>query len=259
MIDRPFYKTRAKANLHGKWIVAALIAVVLMIALGEEVINFDMYSENPVNFEQVDQNSVNDAIGYLPMDNALWGLISNVTLPVVTFLFFPIVLLVIAAGLALQAFVMGPLSLGAYRYFRQNDLGEERAEISELLWAFRSPHYMNMVKVLFLMGLKLLGWFLLLIIPGIIKSFEYSMIPYILIRDPGTPSHEVFALTRELTMGRKGALFVLGLSFIGWYLLGSIPFGLGIPFVRAYETQTKAGIFNDWIGDTRPMAADAVY
>lgn len=258
MIDRLFYKTRAKANLHGKWMVAALVAVVLMIALGDEVINFDQYSRNSVNME-MNRNTVQDAAGYLPVNNALWGFLGAISLPVVTLFIIPIVLLVIAAGLALQAFVMGPLSLGAYRYFRQNDLGEERADISELLWAFRSPHYMNMVKVMFLMGLKLLGWYLLLIIPGVIKSYEYSMIPYILIRDPGLGSAEVFALTRELTQGRKGALFVLDLSFIGWFILGSIPFGLGVPFVRAYETQTKAGIFNDWIGDTRPTAAGSGY
>lgn len=258
MIDRTFYKTRAKANLHGKWIVAALIAVVLMISLGEEIVSFDMYSSNQINME-VNQDTIYDALDYLPMDNALLGFFSILAMPLASLLFIPVILFVAFAGLALQAFVMGPLSLGAYRYFRQNDLGEERTEISELLWAFKSPHYMNMVKVMFLMGLKILGWTLLFVIPGIVKSYEYSMIPYLLIREPSTSSAEVFALTRELTLGRKGALFVLDLSFIGWSILGAIPFGLGIPFVRAYETQTKVGIFNYWIGDTRPLAGDPVY
>lgn len=260
MIDRLFYKTRAKTNLHGKWIVAALIAVVLMLTAGEEIFRFEMYSGDSFKLEyQLNATSVQDGIDLLPVDNALASFLGRIALPAAALIFIPLTLLIFAAGLALQVFVMGPLSLGAYRYFRQNDLDEGRQDISELLWAFRSPHYRNMVKILFFMTLKLIAWSLLFIIPGIVKSYEYSMIPYILVRNPEMPSGEVFALTRELTLGRKGALFVLDLSFIGWFLVGSIPFGLGVPFVRAYETQTKAGIFNDWVGDTIPSGRDSRY
>lgn len=253
MIDRLFYKTRAKANLNGKWIIAALVAVVLMIATGEQVLRLDMYS-NKSGSADWGSTGLNQAIQSLPTGNAILGNWDFSSLPFVSLFLIPIGLLILAAALALQAFLMGPLSLGAYQYFRQNDLGEGSQDLSQLLWAFRSPHYLNIVKVIFLRDIKLFGWFLLLVIPGIIKSYEYSMIPYLLSRDPALSAQEVFAKTRELTLGRKSALFVLDLSFIGWFILGSIPLGLGTPFVTAYSTQTKSGIFNDWIGDTKPLS-----
>ncbi len=270
MIDRLFYKTRAKVNLKGKWIAAALISVILMLASGNEIIrinsnnnaaNQNMFNNGMMNnlpdyFNNGAQRSLDYITPYVPYGNMMQGSgISNL-IPVFGLIFIPIFIIIIAAGIAFQSFVMGPLALGAYNYFRKNDLNEVRPEIGEILWAFRSPHYLNIVKILFLQNIKLFGWYLLLIVPGIIKSYEYSMIPYILSRNPETPSNEVFASTRDLTLGRKSSLFVLDLSFIGWYILGSIPFGIGTPFVKAYETQTKSGIFNDWIGDTSPIAGD---
>lgn len=261
MIDRVFYKTRAKVNLKGKWIVAALVAIILLVATGQDVIKIDMYNGNrnvqtQTQMQEFFNNGTLDqATEFVPYNNALREMMNRNVFPIVGLFFIPIALLVIAAGIAFQSFLMGPLSLGAFHYFRRNDLGEAKLDISEILWAFRSPHYMNIVKIIFLKNLKLVGWYLLFIIPGIIKSYEYSMIPFILSRDPAISAEDVFAQTRLLTLGKKSSLFVLDLSFIGWYILGSIPLGLGTPFVKAYETQTKSGIFNDWVGDTEPLPA----
>ena len=255
MIDRMFYKTRAKVNLKGKWIVAALVAVVLMVASGQEIINWNVNNGNSTMNPQalINNGAIDRAANFIPYSNIMRELMNRNFLPILGLFLIPIGLMVIAAGIAFQSFVLGPLSLGAYHYFRKNDLGEAKLDITEILWAFRSPHYMNIVKIMFQMNLKLFGWYLLFIFPGIMKSYEYSMIPFILSRDPGIHAAEAFVRTRELTQGRKYSLFMLDLSFIGWSILGSIPFGLGIPFVQAYETQTKSGIFNDWIGDTEAV------
>lgn len=256
MIDRLFYKTRAKVNLKGKWIVAALVAFILLFATGQESVSFKMNdNRTTINVQDIVGNGTIDRVThFVPYGNVIQEMLSRNVIPIASLFVISIILMVIAAGLALGAFVLEPLALGAYQYFRKNDLGEAKLDIHEILWAFRSPHYLNIVKITFLKNIKLFGWFLLLVIPGIIKSYEYSMLPFILSRDPGISATDAFAKTRELTLGRKSNLFVLDLSFIGWYLLGSIPFGLGTPFVKAYETQTKSGVFNDWIGDTEPLA-----
>lgn len=250
MIDRLFYKTRAKVNLKGKWLIAALVGLVLLISTGNDVFNFKFGSNSNNNHSGFSNDMMNQAADLVPFG----GVISVFRENVLPFLgiFLPIFLIMLAAGIAFQAFVMGPLSLGAYQYFRLNDLGEEQADISQFLWAFRSRSYLNIVKILFLVNLKLILWSLLFIVPGIVKAYEYSMIPYLLSRDPGMSADEAFAQTRFLTLGKKSSLFILDLSFLGWGFLGALAFGLGTPFVKAYETQTKAGIFNDWIGDTAP-------
>ena len=65
-------------------------------------------------------------------------------------------------------------------------------------------------------------WSLLLIVPGVIKYYEYRMIPYILSENPGIDSKEAFTMSKNLMDGNKWAVFVLDLSFLGWALLASL-------------------------------------
>lgn len=128
------------------------------------------------------------------------------------------VILGLILGLAFLIFLTNPIMVGVIRFFVRSASGE-KAKLGEVFYAFRSGHYLNIVKVMFIRDIKLFLWGLLLLIPGIVKSYEYIMIPFILSEDPGMDSQEVFRLTREMTYGDKGNIFLLYLSFIGWYLL----------------------------------------
>lgn len=66
-------------------------------------------------------------------------------------------------------------------------------------------------------------WSLLLLIPGIIKALEYSMVPFILADNPYIPGSRAREISRSMTKGEKGAIFVFILSFLGWIILASIP------------------------------------
>ena len=46
-----------------------------------------------------------------------------------------------------------------------------------------------------------------------------------------------------MTYGQKGKIFVLELSFLGWYLLGSLAFGVGTVFVGPYYRATLAELY----------------
>ena len=74
------------------------------------------------------------------------------------------------------------------------------------------------------------------IIPGIIKQYEYMMIPFLLA--------EAFEKSRQMMKGNKWAAFVLDLSFIGWSLLGIITFGLvNIFFAGPYQYLTQSQLY----------------
>lgn len=90
-------------------------------------------------------------------------------------------------------------------------------------------------------------WSLLLIIPGIIKSLSYSMAPYILADNPEMTAREALRASKELMHGKKGKLFYIGLSFIGWYLLGCITMGIGFIWITPYMQTTIAAFYNDAI------------
>ena len=66
------------------------------------------------------------------------------------------------------------------------------------------------------------------------------MIPYLLAENPKMPYQRAFDLSRMMTKGHKMDMFLLDLSFIGWYLLGVLTCGLGIPFVIPYHQAALA-------------------
>jgi uncharacterized membrane protein len=98
-------------------------------------------------------------------------------------------------------------------------------------------------KVTFLVGLYTFLWSLLFIIPGIIKSFSYSMSMYILAENKGKSANECIRESMAMTNGHKMDLFVLGLSFIGWALLCGITFGIASIWVIPYMQTTYANAY----------------
>lgn len=95
-----------------------------------------------------------------------------------------------------------------------------------------------------LKNIKVFLWTLLFVIPGIIKSYEYQMIPYLLAEDPSLSSEEAFARSRHMTMHHKFDMFVLDLSFIGWRILGNLLI-IGNWFVNPYYEGVLAELYLD--------------
>ncbi|NCC67848.1 MAG: DUF975 family protein [Clostridia bacterium] len=67
-------------------------------------------------------------------------------------------------------------------------------------------------------------WSLLLIIPGIIAAYRYRQAFYIMIDHPEMSALECITASKQMMMGHKGELFVMDLSFLGWYILCAVPF-----------------------------------
>ena len=96
-------------------------------------------------------------------------------------------------------------------------------------------------------------WTWLLIIPGIIKAYSYSMTPYI-VKDMVASGKQVSATdginaSKELMKGHKMALFIFDLSFLGWNILAAITCGLGYLWVTPYYQTAKANFYRRIAGD----------
>lgn len=87
-------------------------------------------------------------------------------------------------------------------------------------------------------------WSLLLIIPGIIKMYAYSMAPYILADNPELTAREALSRSKQIMNGHKFDLFVLQLSFFWWYMLAVITLGIGYIYVVPYVNSTTANFYN---------------
>lgn len=156
-------------------------------------------------------------------------------------MFLMIALIALIVSLALSLFVFNPLKVGKVRYFIRNV--NEEASFSDVWSVFTDGNYLNIVKVMLVKDVKLFLWTLLLIIPGIYKGYQYQMIPYILAEDSATSMEDCFDKTKMMTQYQKFDIFVLDLSFIGWYFLGGLFFGIGGIFVDPYKTATDVELY----------------
>lgn len=162
---------------------------------------------------------------------------------VVVVLAFVIIIIGTAIGLVSSAFITNPVDVGTKRFFVKTL--NEKAEVKEVAFVFDS-NYKNVVKILFIRDVKILLWSLLFVIPGVVKSYEYLMIPYLLAENPNLTKEEAFRLSKQMMTGQKWDAFVLGLSFFWWDLLSGITAGIvGTFYVQPYKNLTFAALYEE--------------
>ena len=155
-------------------------------------------------------------------------------------IFYSFISIASILGILYTIFIGNVIVVGKNGYFIKNH--DENPGLGEIFKGFKG-NYLNVVKIMFLMDLKTLLWLLLFIIPGFVKAYEYSMIPYLLAENPNLSASQAFSLSKQMTTGQKMDLFVLDLSFIGWIILGLICCGIGILFVLPYPEATRAEVY----------------
>ena len=95
-------------------------------------------------------------------------------------------------------------------------------------------------------------WTLLFIIPGIVKAYSYSMAYYIKADNPAYTATEAIEVSQRMMRGHKLELFILDLSFIGWYIVGFLCLGVGTFWVSAYHESARAEFYQTLAYET-PM------
>ncbi len=157
---------------------------------------------------------------------------------IIVFLF---VLFLTAICLAVRYFLLVPFEYGCRKFFRKNL--DEPAKLSNIVYVFDS-HYKNVVKTAFMTELFIWLWSLLFFIPGIIKEYEYRLVPYIVSENPMISYKDAQAESKKLMKGNKWKTFILDLSFIGWDILSVCTLGmLEIFFVGPYKASTEAALY----------------
>lgn len=171
--------------------------------------------------------------------------------------FIPVVMIISAivavgsVGLLYSIFAGNIFEVGGCRFFEENS--EHKSRIRLIINGFQNGAYWGNVCTMFFRNLYTFLWTLCLIIPGIVKSFEYKMIAYILAENPQISRKRAFELSRQMMDGQKWDAFVLDLSFIGWNILSIITFGIvGVLYVNPYMNATWAEFYKM----TREMALE---
>ena len=137
-----------------------------------------------------------------------------------------------------------PLSWGLTVSLLRNHR-EESVDLENLFDGFRGGRYTRVFCALFLVNLFTFLWALLLIIPGIMKSFSYALTPYILLDEPELTARQAITRSCEIMQGRRWKLFCLYLSFIGWGILCLLTFGIGFLWLVPYMNASVAAFYED--------------
>ncbi len=158
-----------------------------------------------------------------------------------------IILVILAAAafaiiiaIAVRILVFYSLEVGGRRYFIQS--AQHFDNRGCFRFGFDGRNYTGIISTMFLKDLFNFLW-ALLIIPGIIKFYSYRMAPYILADNPNIGAIRAITLSRNMMRGNKWRMFVLDLSFLGWYLLGTLCLGIGVLFVNPYAFATEAELY----------------
>ena len=258
MWNRKSVKARGKKAFTLNFWKCVLVALILSIVVGSASSGFnggtfpalaDRFDNSDVDTDDVVDEYTDEDMDDVDVDPD--GLTINWNedeeqIPtgvfIAIFLFCVVISLIATAiGLLLKYLLLTPFEFGCRKFFRKNL--DEPARLSNIVYVFDS-HYKNVIKTAFLRDLFIWLWSLLFIIPGIIKAYEYRLVPYIVSENPSMNFKDALAESKKLMMGNKWKTFVLDLSFIGWDLLSGLTLGiLEIFFVGPYKASTDAALY----------------
>ena len=173
---------------------------------------------------------------------AAWGKLSgNWTTAVVAYLIFYLLLSVASYLIVGTLLFAGVLSVGMCVILLQ--ISRSGASGFENLFDGFRKGFGNNVVASILVQLFTFLWSLLFIIPGIIKSYSYSMTYYILADNPDMAPTEAIKASQEMMKGNKWRLFCLDFSYIGWYLLSCLTFGVLLLWIAPYNMMAHAEFY----------------
>ncbi len=272
MWTRTDLKTKAKERLSSNYWKMVLIGLIMSIFLGGHFTPWSSAVSSKINIHNDWYSTPRDFINgfsdgfsisddFFDIDNdiidyyddfendindnmvsfAAKFMMIMILIAVFVFVVMLIAIIIMIIYIPLDIFILNPLYTGCQKFFLKNL--NDNAKVKEICFSFDNG-YMNTVKIMFFKDLFTFLWSLLLVVPGIIKSYEYRMIPYILSENPYIEKEDAFQLSKDIMDGHKFEAFMLDLSFIGWEILSLFTIGLlGIFYVNPYRYQTNAALY----------------
>ena len=142
--------------------------------------------------------------------------------------------------------VLIPLNIGVAQNVLAWSRGEDINKWKVLFGGFNSARiFFKQVGVVVLNTILCALWAILLIVPGIIKGLAYSMYPYVLRDEPDLSVWQTLKKSEAIMKGYKGKLFLMYLSFVGWFILGAFTFGILYIWLTPYVMTSTVKFYDD--------------
>lgn len=203
-------KELAKSQIKGYWGIAILVSFVAWLLIDAFNSTYTVRETGDYILRE-GEYLVKGSVSY-----SIWGLISFI--------------------------LAGPIAVGLANFFLKL-VRKEEVTFNDLFSGFKN--FLNAFLLKLLSNIFIFLWSLLLIIPGIIAAYRYSMAYYIMNDKPDVKPMDAIKKSKEMMVGHKGRLFILILSFIGWGILGIITLGIGFLWIIPYYRLTIANFYED--------------
>ena len=220
-------RSKARALLSGKWLMA-VIAGFLASVLGA----IGGGGSLDLNFSTEDSG-----------DGEIGQLISNLDIPEeIIGALITIISAVVLLGVfySLISFVIGSVVSVGYAQFNLDLVDERDVSVGTLFSRF--GQWKTAIIARLMVSIRVMLWSLLFVIPGIIASYDYAMVSFVLADNPEMSYRDALEESKRLMLGNRWRLFCLEISFIGWAILSLFTLGIGSLFLVPY-TQTSHAVF----------------
>lgn len=176
-----------------------------------------------------------------------WGTYAVCSLIYFLFIACCSVLTLIFIGPIIALIISGSMILG-YSFIALNVSRRKTISEKQIFHGFK--YFASSLALYICNNILLFLWTLLLIIPGIIKTFSYSMSFFVLADNPTLSSSEARRRSIEIMKGNKFRYFCLNLSFFGWFLLCILTFGILYFWIFPYIFTAQAEFYRDIINES---------
>lgn len=145
-------------------------------------------------------------------------------------------------GAIVTIIASGPLTYGLCKVLMLALRLNQKANLNMLVSGFTEA-FGDSIILWLLQTIFICLWSLLFVIPGIIKAYSYSMASFLQQDNADKNWKTNLDQSKQMMDGHKMQLFLLDLSFIGWYLLGALCLGIGTLFVVPYHQMARANFY----------------
>lgn len=207
-MERREIKRTAKMLLKGNWKVAILNLIIISVLTGA--------------ISQVILTVLGTGSSFTMLESAIQGNMSDTAMVA-----DPSVAVSLLTSLVsiLVGFISGLLYAG-YAWNILDMIDGAKLSIEGMFQTFKRDRVFKTTGLIVVTSILITLWSLLLIIPGIIKSYSYSQALNLMKDDPSISIMDALDQSRKLMKGNKWKFFLLQLSFIWWYIVPFVAFGL---------------------------------
>ena len=211
-------RANARESLKGNWLVAIIASFIAGI-FGASGSGVSSSGTDEIDFSVLDQLTLDELFATL----AVFG----------SFLLLGMIVSVLLSAL---------VSVG-YAQFNIDLIDGVKPRIATMF--SKGKQVLTAIIANILVFIRVFLGTLLFIVPGVIATYKYAMVNYIIAENPGISAREALERSKEIMQGNKLRLFFLGLSFFGWALLVVLTLGIAGIWVAPYIHASYAAFYRE--------------